>query len=221
MKKRTLRFFPFIVLLLLLSACGAAIENIKYTPLPQVLPGENAGDSATEAPDIKKFRQAIDLFKYDNPYFKTVLRDGKLEVKIEYLELWSDFANPGSEDKSEQKEAERRSELNKILKQTRSFSASSPFVALWELPCSTAKDGGDARAIAQTESGVFYLVDLVSEKNMGEIEAKEITSLKGLSDIRLIWATTGMFSAEEKTPGEDFLIAQNSAGAAVKRVALS
>ena len=221
MKKRTLSFLFLGILMLMLSACSAKIKDAKYTPLPQLQHDEKMSDVEVEKLPKKDFRQAIDLEKYDNPYFKTELKDGSLVVKIDYLELWDDFADINSEDEDDKKEAGRRHELNEILKQSRSFSASTPILAVWELPCSTEKDAGDARALIKTEDGDFYIVDLVSEDKMGEIEAKRLKDLKDLDEIKLIWATTGIYSAEEKTAGEDFLIVKNAEGEIISEIPLN
>lgn len=220
MKKTGLYFLGLFIIMLLLSACGLASE-VKYTPLPQVKnDGEGSLGGEAELSE-KAFRQVVDLRKYDNPYFKTDIKDGKLEVEIEFLELWDDFADINSEDESAKKEGERRNELNEILKKPRTFSAAQDITAVWELPCSTKKDAGDARVVIKTEDGKFYLVDLVSEENMGKIEAKELAALSGADNIDLLWATTGMYTAEEKNAGDDFLIAKGEGAKLVAEIPLN
>lgn len=221
MKKTKLCFLALALIMLLLSACSGKIAEIKYTPLPQIHHDDGGPASNEITISGKKFRQVIDLELYNNPYFETALNEGKLNVKIVFLELWDDFADIKSEDESDKKEGERRQALSEILKKTRSFSAASGILAAWELPCSTRKDAGDAKALIKTEDMSYFIVDLVSEDRMGEIEASELSSLKGLDGLKLFWATTGIYTAEEKAAGEDFLIVKNAKGEIVAKVPLN
>ncbi len=221
MKKTKLCFLALALTMLLLSACSGKIAEIKYTPLPQIHHDDGGPASNEITISGKKFRQVIDLELYNNPYFETALNEGKLNVKIVFLELWDDFADIKSEDESDKKEGERRQALSEILKKTRSFSAASGILAVWELPCSTRKDAGDAKALIKTEDMSYFIVDLVSEDKMGEIEASELSSLNGLDGLKLFWATTGIYTAEEKAAGEDFLIVKNAKGEIVAKVPLN
>ena len=103
----------------------------------------------------KDFRQAIDLEKYDNPYFKTELKDGSLVVKIDYLELWDDFADINSEDEDDKKEAGRRHELNEILKQPRSFSAPTPYWLSGSFPAPPKKMREMPEPLLKRKMGTF------------------------------------------------------------------
>lgn len=216
-------------LLLSVSACGGTSAPAQTAPAtaeptteatataepvsePTAGPAEDAA-IVTSAPDGQEFRDTIDLSAYDNPNFDIELKKGKATVTISFLELWTDYADPNSDDKSVKAEAEHREAISKAVSSPREIDAGDEVTAVYELPCTTWFPGSDANAIIGTAGGRWYHVDLSGENNDGAPELTELKSLSGMTDVAFQWRTTS-YTGDDGVmySGEDYVVAIDASG---------
>ena len=166
------------------------------------------GERITAAPDGTPFAGTVELAGYDNPNFKVWTEDGVAKVLITHAELWTDAPDPNSSDPAEAAEAKRREQVTAAMVLERVIPTDSAVTAVWELPCSSGFPGQDCWALAATENGRWYRVDLSGQYNEGVPELTELEELRGQDVNRLTWRTTTYTEGGTVHVGEDFIIAQ-------------
>ena len=183
---------------------GKVLTRAEAATLIYRAAGVDGSELITKAPDGTPFAETINLAGYDNPNFSVTLKDGVATVDITNIELWTDAADPNSE------EGQRREKITQAMKQTREIPAESAVTNVYELPNSTWFPGTDAWAVVATADGRWYRVDLSGQYNDGVPELTELTALRDKSVTSLSWRTTSYTEGYTTYVGSDYLIARLS-----------
>ena len=185
---------------------GAVLTRAQAATL--IYRAVNTGERMTVAPDGKPFAETVYLAAYDNPNFTVTQKDGVATVDINSIELWTDVADPNSDNPEEAAEGQRRQAITEAMGKTRVIPAPGVVTAVYELPCTSWFPGRDAWALIATEDGRWYRVDLSGQYNGGVPELTELADLRGKDVTALTWRTTTVDEDGTTVVGEDYIIAR-------------